>query len=207
MLRFREKDGKEREIPVRHDLSDWLNDHIKAAGIEADSKTRAPLFRSADGKRQGAGLFSLQPESHAPDDGTTAGRRRALGFIFPAQLPRDVVTDLLNQNIPLEDVQYLAGHSSPTTIRIYESAAAEGDAEYCGADFDLGGSLSKCSLATNLAANHDIRLQQSGRSIPAGGTQGCFGCRVTEAGLAPCQVFGAPAFIPEPFRPVDFPYL
>ena len=24
-----------------------------------------------------------------------------------------VVTDLLNQNVPLEDVQYLAGHSSP----------------------------------------------------------------------------------------------
>ncbi|MGD0297930.1 MAG: tyrosine-type recombinase/integrase [Bryobacteraceae bacterium] len=29
-----------------------------------------------------------------------------------------VVTDLLNQNIPLEDVQYLAGHSSLTTTRI-----------------------------------------------------------------------------------------
>ena len=31
-----------------------------------------------------------------------------------------VVTDLLNQNIPLEDVQYLAGHSSPTTTRVYD---------------------------------------------------------------------------------------
>lgn len=31
-----------------------------------------------------------------------------------------VVTDLLNQNVPLEDVQYLAGHSSPTTTRIYD---------------------------------------------------------------------------------------
>jgi integrase/recombinase XerD len=31
-----------------------------------------------------------------------------------------VVIDLLNQNMPLEDVQYLAGHSSPTTTRIYD---------------------------------------------------------------------------------------
>ena len=31
-----------------------------------------------------------------------------------------VVTDLLNQNVVLEDVQYLAGHASPTTTRIYD---------------------------------------------------------------------------------------
>ena len=31
-----------------------------------------------------------------------------------------VVTDFLNQNVPLEDVQHLAGHSSPTTTRIYD---------------------------------------------------------------------------------------
>ena len=31
-----------------------------------------------------------------------------------------VVTNLLNQNVRLEDLQYLAGHSSQTTIRIYD---------------------------------------------------------------------------------------
>jgi integrase/recombinase XerD len=31
-----------------------------------------------------------------------------------------VVTDLLNQNVPLENVQYLAGHASPTTTRVYD---------------------------------------------------------------------------------------
>ncbi len=29
-----------------------------------------------------------------------------------------VVTDLLNQNVPPEDVQYLAGHSNPLTTQI-----------------------------------------------------------------------------------------
>lgn len=33
-LRFQEKSGKEREIPVRHDLEAWLRDYIAAAGIE-----------------------------------------------------------------------------------------------------------------------------------------------------------------------------
>ena len=31
-----------------------------------------------------------------------------------------VVTDLLQQNVPLEDVQYLAGHSNPQTTQLYD---------------------------------------------------------------------------------------
>jgi len=30
------------------------------------------------------------------------------------------VTDLLTQGIPLKDVQYLAGHASPRTTRLYD---------------------------------------------------------------------------------------
>ncbi len=31
-----------------------------------------------------------------------------------------VVTDLLYQDVPLEDVQYLAGHANPRTTQIYD---------------------------------------------------------------------------------------
>ena len=31
-----------------------------------------------------------------------------------------VVTDLLSQDVPLEDVQYLAGHADPRTTQIYD---------------------------------------------------------------------------------------
>ena len=48
-----------------------------------------------------------------------------------------VVTDLLNQNVPLEDVQYLAGHSNPRTTQILRSPAPPRHAQYRGADFDL----------------------------------------------------------------------
>jgi site-specific recombinase XerD len=34
-LRFREKGGKDREIPVRHDLEAWLREFIAAAGLNA----------------------------------------------------------------------------------------------------------------------------------------------------------------------------
>ena len=31
-----------------------------------------------------------------------------------------VVTDLLSRDVPLEDVQYLAGHANPRTTQIYD---------------------------------------------------------------------------------------
>ena len=38
VLRFREKGGKQREIPVRHDLDRWLGEYLEAAAIQADPK-------------------------------------------------------------------------------------------------------------------------------------------------------------------------
>ena len=34
-----------------------------------------------------------------------------------------VVTDLLAQDVPIEDVQYLAGHSDPSTTQVYDRRA------------------------------------------------------------------------------------
>lgn len=46
------------------------------------------------------------------------------------------VTDLLGQNVPLEDVQHLAGHADPRTTRALRPAAAEDHAERRRADLD-----------------------------------------------------------------------
>ena len=51
VLRFREKGGKQQEIPVRHDLDRWLGEYLEAAGIE-DAPKETPLFRSALGKQK-----------------------------------------------------------------------------------------------------------------------------------------------------------
>jgi integrase/recombinase XerD len=42
------------------------------------------------------------------------------GHFSPHSFRVTTVTDLLEQNVPLEDVQYLAGHSDPRTTRIYD---------------------------------------------------------------------------------------
>jgi site-specific recombinase XerD len=117
-LRFREKGGKDREIPVRHDLDEWLREYIAAAGIGEDSRA-APLFRAADKTKQ------LNRDDYDAHSIRQMMKRRlksaGLPDLFsPHSFRVTVVTDLLNQNVPLEDVQYLAGHSSPTTTRIYD---------------------------------------------------------------------------------------
>jgi integrase/recombinase XerD len=45
VLRFQEKGGKSREIPVRHDLERDILAYLEAAGIAEEAKDR-PLFRS-----------------------------------------------------------------------------------------------------------------------------------------------------------------
>jgi integrase len=37
-----------------------------------------------------------------------------------------VITDLLEQGVPLEDVQHLAGHADPRTTRLYDGRLGEG---------------------------------------------------------------------------------
>ena len=119
VLRFREKGGKQREIPVRHDLDRWLGEYLEAAGINAGPK-EAPLFRAALGNRK---ALSDGPLS-ANDMRRLLKRRLKDASLPPIFSPHSfrvlVVTDLLSQDVPLEDVQYLAGHANPRTTQIYD---------------------------------------------------------------------------------------
>jgi integrase/recombinase XerD len=50
------------------------------------------------------------------------------------------ITDLLSQGVPLEDVQYLAGHAEPRTTGLYyDRRQKKSDAEHRGEDFELRG--------------------------------------------------------------------
>ena len=103
VLRFREKGGKQREIPVRHDLDGWIDAYLEAGKIDLSQKA-APLFLAAD--RWGLGLVDRALTAH--------GVRRMLKrrlvdaglpeIITPHSFRVMVVTDLLGQNVPMEDV-------------------------------------------------------------------------------------------------------
>ncbi len=114
-LRFAEKGGKSREIPVRHDLEQFLFAYVQAANI-----TEGPRFRTANRKSKtltrnpmtGIDICRMM-KRHLKSAGLP-------GHFSPHSLRVTTVTDLLEQNVPLEDVQYLAGHADPRTTRIYD---------------------------------------------------------------------------------------
>jgi integrase/recombinase XerD len=118
-LRFDEKGGKSREIPVRHDLQGFILDYMAAAGLTPADRD-APLFQSAAGR---SGRLTGRPMSNV--DVCRLVKRRLADAGLPGQLsPHSfrvtTVTDLLSQGVPLEDVQHLAGHADPRTTRLYD---------------------------------------------------------------------------------------
>lgn len=119
MLHFTEKGGKSREIPVRHDLEQWISAYLDGAGLHAAPK-ETPLFRSALGRTGQLGSTRL------PVNDVCRMMKRRLrtaglpGCLSPHSFRVTTITDLLEQGVPLEDVQRLAGHADPRTTRLYD---------------------------------------------------------------------------------------
>ncbi len=118
-LRFDEKGGKSREIPVRHDLEGFIFGYRNAANV-ADEPKESPLFRSAVRRTK-----ALTKNRMTAIDMSRMLKRRLKSAGLPARIsPHSfrvtTITDLLEQGIPLEDVQYLAGHSDSRTTALYD---------------------------------------------------------------------------------------
>ena len=112
VLRFHEKGGKSREIPVRLDLQRIILAYLDASGLKAEAKD-SPLFRSTT--RRTKELTARPLTSKAICE---LVKRRLKDAGLPARLsPHSfrvtAITDLLTQGVPLDDVQYLAGHAEP----------------------------------------------------------------------------------------------
>src|SRR5207249_4265942 len=101
-LRFDEKGGKAREIPVRHDLQLMILAYLDAAGLRGE-QSPGPLFRTLAGR-------SGKPTANAMTgiDVCRMVKRRLASAGLPTRLsPHSfrvaTVTDLLAQGVPLED--------------------------------------------------------------------------------------------------------
>ncbi len=119
LLRFLEKGGKSREIPVRSNLQPYLEEYIEAAGL-GDAPKNSPLFRTAIRKEK-----RLTQTALTTNDVYRMLKRRMRDAGLPPNLSGHSfrvagITDLLNQGVPIEDVQHLAGHADPRTTRLYD---------------------------------------------------------------------------------------
>jgi site-specific recombinase XerD len=119
MIHFDEKGGKSREIPVRHDLEKMISEYLAPAGL-ATAQKDTPLFRTVIRK---TGV--LTEKALHVNDVCRMIKRRLNDAKLPTRLsPHSfrvtTITDLLEQGVPLEDVQRLVGHSDPRTTRLYD---------------------------------------------------------------------------------------
>jgi integrase/recombinase XerD len=118
-LRFFEKGGKVREIPVRRDLRGYLSAYVEAGGL-CSAPADNPLFR-----RITRNASTLKPDAMTGNDIRRMLKQRMARIHLPEELsPHSfrvaAITDLLEQGVPLEDVQNLVGHADPRTTRLYD---------------------------------------------------------------------------------------
>jgi integrase/recombinase XerD len=118
-LRFQEKGGKSREIPVRHDLEGFILAYVDAAGLAGEAKD-SPLFRASNGRSR-----TLRARPLGTERICELVKRRLKDAGLPSRLsPHSfrvtAITSLLEQGVPMEDVQYLAGHAEPRTTTLYD---------------------------------------------------------------------------------------
>ena len=118
-LHFREKGGKHRAIPVRHDLQHFLRDYINKGGLQNASRD-APLFRTAIGR---SGRLSERPITAIDICRLVKRKLKAARLpltVSPHSFRSCAATDLLLQGVPLEDVQYLLGHADAKITKLYD---------------------------------------------------------------------------------------
>lgn len=119
-LHFDDKGGKSREIPVRHDLQLLLFNYLQGADLQLGHDDTRPLFTTSIRKTK---ELTMRPMT-AGDIGRMVKRRMgACGLpkrLSPHSFRVTTITDLLEQGVPLEDVQNLAGHADPRTTRLYD---------------------------------------------------------------------------------------
>lgn len=123
-LRFSEKGGKARLIPVREDLERYLLEYVAAAASENDLP-ESPLFRTAGGRQA-----QLSERSISAVDICRMVKRRLKAAGLPAlasphSFRACVATDLLTQGIALEEVQHLLGHSDSRVTKLYDRRCRE----------------------------------------------------------------------------------
>jgi integrase/recombinase XerD len=122
-VRLHEKGGKEHEVPCHHNLEQYLDEYITAAGIVGDQD--GPLFRTAAGK-----TGELTRNAMWQQDAYRMIQRRAADTGIKTRIGNHTfratgITAYLKNKGTLEAAQQLANHESPRTTKLYDRRSDE----------------------------------------------------------------------------------
>jgi site-specific recombinase XerD len=120
-VRLHEKGGTEHEVPCHHNLEQYLDEYIAAAGIAGDPDV--PLFRTT-GRKTGKQQPMWQQDAYRMIQrrARDAGIKTRIGnHTFRAT----GITAYLKNDGKLEHAQSIANHSSPRTTKLYDRREEE----------------------------------------------------------------------------------
>src|SRR5215468_8949515 len=118
LLRFREKGGKEKELPVHHKLEELLDEYLNATGLGAEPGSL--LFPAAVGK---TGKLSRRPLRRTDASDMLKRRLKQAGLpahYSPHSFRATGITNFLENDGTLEAAQRIAGHADSRTTKLYD---------------------------------------------------------------------------------------
>jgi site-specific recombinase XerC len=118
LLGFKEKGGKEKELPVHHKLEELLDRYLKASGLEKEPES--PLFPASIGK---TGKLSRRPLRRTDAADMLKRRLRQAGLpahYSPHSFRATGITNFLENDGTLEAAQRIAGHADSRTTKLYD---------------------------------------------------------------------------------------
>ena len=113
LLRFKEKGGKEKELPVHHKLEELLDEYLKVTGRGAEPGS--PFFPAALGK---TGKLSRRPLVRTDAADMLKRRLKQAGLpahYSPHSFRATGITNFLENDGTLEAAQRIAGHADSRT--------------------------------------------------------------------------------------------
>ena len=121
-FRFREKGGKQHQVPVHHAAEAYLDAYLLAGGVGEQKK--APLFQSVTRR----GLLSGSQMTR--NDALRMVKRRAKVAGLPESTCNHTfratgITAYLGNGGTIENAQAIAAHESPRTTKLYDRTSDE----------------------------------------------------------------------------------
>jgi integrase len=122
-IRLHEKGGKYHEMPAHHQLEQYLDQYIQAAGLV--NEPNSPLFRTFKGN---SGVMTQNAMRQVCAWNMVRRRAEAAGIKTPIcnhSFRGTGITTYLSNGGTLEKAQQMAAHESPRTTKLYDRTSDE----------------------------------------------------------------------------------